>query len=414
MVHTLAPGRRTLSDAPRPVASGDRMDVLDILRGAAIYGILVYNIGALSGYDLITQADREALRGARVDPFAEFALEFLVQGKFYSLFSFLFGVGFAVFLQRAAARGAEAIALFKRRLLGLALIGLVHTVFIWFGDILLLYAVLGFGLIPFARRPDRFVLRWAFAMLLSPIVLYAILLGLTLVFVPTPIESSEGDPPAVLRRAVEAFAHGGYLDIIIGNVVFTAANVVRRLALMFVPRVFGMFLLGFWAGRANIFGNLHAHADLLRRVWIWGVGIGLPLSLLGTYGEGVPRLPTWLGFLEAFFESIGTPSLALGYAAGIVLLFRRDRARRLLMALAPVGRTALSNYLLQSLVGVAVFYGIGLGLFGRLGLLAGLGGATLFFALQIVLSYWWLTFAAFGPAEWVWRQFTYGRRFSLR
>lgn len=158
---------------------------------------------------------------------------------------------------------------------------------------------------------------------------------------------------------------------------------------------------------------MEAHAQLLRRTCAWGLGLGLPLAYLAARpGAATSPLPVWMELLDSGVASMAMPALALGYAAGLALLFRRDIFRGPLMLLAPVGRTALSNYLLQSVA--AVFYGIGFGLFGTLSLVVLLGGVTAFFVVQIAISRVWLTVATFGPAEWLWRQFAYGRGFSLR
>jgi uncharacterized protein len=402
------------TSAARPVDSSTRLDVLDVLRGAAIFGILIYNIGALSGSEFVPGEGR-AWSGW--DHRAAFLLEFFVQGKFYSLFSFLFGIGFAVFIERASQRGVDAVRLFRRRLLGLMLIALVHTTFIWFGDILLTYSLLGFLLVPFVRRSDVTVLHWAIGMLMFPIALYAVLLVIVLAFVPAAPEGASrgGELPAFLARAIDSFQHGSYADVVRGNLAFTVAGIARRLILMFFPRMFGMFLLGLLAARRGVFADAGAHRPLLRRVLVMGLAVGIPCAFVGAWlgDSNVPRMPTPLGLVEVTAESIGTPALSLAYAAGLTLMFMQPIGRRVLLALAPVGRTALSNYLLHSIVGVLVFYGIGFGLFGTIALVPSLLGAAAFFAVEMMASRWWLRVADFGPAEWIWRQFTYRRRFPL-
>jgi uncharacterized protein len=344
-------------------------------------------------------------------------LAVLVEAKFYSLFSFLFGVGFAVFIQRAEMRGADARRLFKRRLVGLLIIGLVHTLFIWFGDILATYAVLGFVLVLFMRKDDRTVLRWAFALLLTPILLYALAVVLTGRSGSAPASvaapgDEEGLPP-ILTAATAKFASGNYLQGVEGNVVFTIANVIRRLILMFFPRVLGMFLLGFWAGRQGLFANAAGYRGLLRRVCLWGLALGVPLNVL-VFVIDAPVMgpPTLEGLLDMTLRSIAVPMLALGYAAGLTLLFQKSAA--LTEAFAPVGRMALTNYLMHSVVAVIVFYGIGFGLYGGVSLAANMAGAVVLFAVQMAVSRLWLSRAAFGPAEWLWRWFTYGQRIPLR
>ena len=397
--------------AGAPVSAGERVAVLDGIRGVAVLGILLINIDALSGYAFTPASAHTILRNETADAITWFLLATLVEAKFYSLFSFLFGVGFAVFVQRAAARGADPAGLFKRRLIGLLLLGLIHTLLIWFGDILVTYALLGFVLVPFLRRGDRAVLCWAAAMLAAPIGLY----GLLFAAAGQPAQPATGDTdglPAVLASAAQSFAHGNYWQILAGNVVFTVANVVRRLLLMFFPRVVGMFLLGFYAGRNNLFSRLDEHRRLATNTFVAGVAIGLPLSVvgwgLGDHAVGPPTMP---GLIETVIKSIGVPLQALGYGAGLWLLF--SRAPRLMAPLVPAGRMALSNYLMHSVFGVVIFYGIGFGLFGRVSLTPAVLGALGFFIVQIFLSRWRLQRAQFGPAEWLWRIFTYGRLIPL-
>jgi uncharacterized protein len=403
----------TAAAASAPVTGAERVDVLDVMRGIAVLGILLVNVDSFIGYgfDLPGAADSAA---AGFNDLAGFLVEFLVQGKFYCLFSFLFGVGFSVFIQRASARGHDGIALFKRRLIGLLLIGVVHTCLIWYGDILTSYALIGFGLIPFLRRDDRAVLRAAALWLASPVAFYLVMLALARLAAPPAAQTSDaGDLPPVLANAVNSFAHGSYPDVVKGNVVFTIANVVRRLILMFFPRVFGMFLLGFWAGRANLFARLDEHAPLLGRVCVLGFTIGLPLAFAGAAlgGSGSPRRPDLIGLLDMTAETIATPALALAYGSGICLLYRSFPAA--LRLAAPVGRMALTSYLTHSVVGVIVFYGIGFGYYGQISLPVALAGCAAVFLMQIVVSRLWLSMAAFGPIEWLWRMFTYRRRFAL-
>ena len=404
-VSTLAP------PVSAPVAAGERVAVLDGIRGMAVLGILLINIDALSGYAFTPASAHTILRNETADAITWFLLATLVEAKFYSLFSFLFGVGFAVFVQRAAARGTDPAGLFKRRLIGLLLIGLVHTLLIWYGDILVTYALLGFVLVPFLRRGDRAVLRWAAAMLAAPIALYALLFAAA----GQPAQPAAGgteELPAVLASAAQSFAHGNYWQILAGNVVFTVANIVRRLLLMFFPRVVGMFLLGFYAGRNNLFSRLDEHRRLATNTFVAGLTIGLPLSVVAwELGDHAVGPPTMAGLIDTVIKSIAVPLQALGYAAGLWLLF--SRAPRVMKPLVPVGRMALSNYLMHSVAGVVIFYGIGFGLFGRVSLTPAVLGALGFFIVQIFLSGWWLQRAQFGPAEWLWRVFTYRRLIPL-
>lgn len=405
--------------APAPIASSERLEVLDALRGLAILGILLLNISGFSGIEFMSPAQKASVWGAEYEQPARVFVNWFVHGKFYALFSFLFGVGFAVFLQRTGSRDGGSARLLKRRLLGLLLIGLVHSILIWFGDILVLYAMFGFLLLAFRNRSDRTLLRWVVALLLCPIVIYGAGAIAVAAMGTTPgsgANSGMGALPPFLVYAIQQFDAGGYRQIVEGNLLFTAAGWVRRIILFMLPRIFGMFLLGYLLGRRGFFRDLEAQKPLLHHVFRVGLGVGLPAS--AGYAWLMERAiylpPTPLGWVMTTLESIGTPLLSLGYTAGITLLWLRPGSQRVLAWLAPVGRMALTNYLLQSLVCVAIFYGIGFDLWMRVGLAPALGISLAIFAVQIVLSRFWLAQFAFGPVEWLWRQFTYGKRVALR
>lgn len=391
--------------------TGERMDVLDAVRGVAVLGILFVNIESLSGWGFVSPEARASLPLAAWDDETMFLVGVLVEGKFYALFSLLFGVGFAVFVNRAQVRGADAGRLFKRRLVGLLLIGVIHTLLIWFGDILVTYAILGFGLLPFLLKDDRTLLRWAAILFLLPAVLSLAAATVVALAIPPDQAPTPGGPlPPVLANAADAFARGNYIQVVEGNATFTVANLLRRFGLMFFPRVFAMFLIGLYVGRRGLLTHVSEHRQLFQRVALWGAVVGLPLSLVG---HGVPdRLGGAASIaVDGVANSIAIPTLTLAYGAGLCLIFARSRA--LMRAFAAPGRMALSNYLLHSVAGVIAFYGIGFGWFGRLSMASALAAAVAFFVVQMILSRLWLERAAFGPAEWLWRMFTYRRRFPL-
>jgi uncharacterized protein len=399
------------------VNRAERLDVLDVIRGFAVFGILLMNIVPFSGAMMFNLGDASSLPGARFDRAGEFFLELFAHAKFYSLFSLLFGVGFAIFLDRASAPGADPARLFRRRLTGLLIIGVIHTVFIWFGDILNVYAILGFLLLPFRRSSNRTLLVWATAACVAPIAIYGLALIVAIAAGVRP-EAAAAEPaalPPFLADAVRAFAGGSYPDVLRGNLVFTAAGWMRRIITMFLPRMFAMFLFGVWAHRAGIFREPARHDALLKRVCAWSLAIGLPASAAGAWmgDPGVQLIPDGRGFVWTVLLCAGSTGLCFFYAAGLTLLFQQPSWRRRLMVLAPVGATALSNYLFQSVLAIAIFYGLGLGWFSHVSVVVALLIACGMFAVEILVSHIWTARAAYGPAEWVWRQFTYGRRLPL-
>ena len=419
-----ANSRSAIGEAPaahRPVAADARLHVLDVLRGLSLFGILQANVLVFSG--LLFMALVGDLTPSPLDEAVGFVIEALVHGKFYSLFSLLFGIGFHVFLSRAGTRGGPAKPLFRRRLWLLLAAGFLHATLLWSGDILMLYAMVGFVLIPFHGLRSRTQLAWVVGLVAVPVVAYALMWGAGIPdpFAPPPVDPVDPAPGAAGGFDPLAFMmagfQGGYLDVLQANLVSLVGRWMDLLITLRPPKVLAMFVLGLWIGQQGIVRDLDAHAGLLRRVAAWGLVVGVPLNVAGAWlvEDATPYLPgSALGMAEVLIGAVGIPLLALGYAAGIALLMRSPAAAKLLMTFAPVGRMALTNYLLQSVICMFVFYGFGLGLYGQVGTAAASGIALLVFALQGPLSRWWLGRYQYGPAEWAWRRMTYRVPVAMR
>lgn len=401
-----------------PVGQGERVEVLDVLRGAAIFGILIANMLVVSGYYFLSPEQQAVLPTSASDGVVVHLIHVLLEGKFYSIFSLLFGIGFAVQLGRAAGKGIAFPALFRRRLTGLLLIGLVHAVFIWSGDILLLYALLGFLLVPFHRASDRTLLVSAVTCLALPVLIYLLLMALGAgdPFAAMEAAAPEGDGPDIFATMLAGFRSSNWFDAWRSNLMMLVGRWVDLFITMRFPKVFGMFLLGLYVGRSGV--GLHRGRDreLLRRLAILGIAIGVPANLLMARLQemGVYLPASGLGLLQVVTASIGVPALAQGYTAVLVLVFRSAAGARILAPLGWAGRMALTNYLMHSVIMVGIFYGIGLGWYGRLGPTATTVLALLICLVQVPLSAAWLARFQFGPVEWLWRQFTYRRRMPLR
>lgn len=407
--------------AHRPVAADARLHVLDVLRGLSLFGILQANVLVFSG--LLFMALVGDLTLTPLDKAVGFVIEVLVHGKFYSLFSMLFGIGFHVFLSRAGTRGGPAKPLFRRRLWLLLAAGFLHATLLWSGDILMLYAMVGFALIPFHGLPSRTQLAWVVGLLAVPVIAYALMWGAGIPdpFAPPPVDPAGPAPGAAGGFDPLAFMmagfQGGYLDVLQANLVSLVGRWMDLIITLRPPKVLAMFVLGLWIGQQGIVRDLDAHAGLLRRVAAWGLVLGIPLNVAGAWlvEDATPYLPgSALGMTEVLIGAVGIPLLALGYAAGIALLMRSPAAARVLMTFAPVGRMALTNYLLQSVICMFVFYGFGLGLYAQVGTAAASGIALLVFAIQVPVSRWWLNRYQYGPAEWAWRRMTYRVPMAMR
>lgn len=400
-----------------PTTSDERIEILDVLRGFAVGGILIGNIQWFSGYgrmpvDLLHQT------GA-IDQITHFLVNFFIEGKFYSIFSFLFGFGFALQIARAERRGDTKAVVFKRRLVWLFVIGLLHAYLIWAGDILSVYAVTGFFLFLFRRKPDASLLKWAFALLAFPILGYvSFYIFSTLFLAPAAATVDLARKTESWNRMVAAVSQGGYWEIITGyNLRYAIGRYENLIADMRFPKLLAMFLLGFYAYRRNFFGDLLTSQAFFRRVLLYGLILGIAgnavlASLMWMGGAFNP--PSVLGIAGTIAYAVGVPSLALAYIAAVALLWRKAAWRRRLAPLAPVGRMALTNYLLQSVICVILFYGYGFGLFGKFGAAVSTGFALLIFLFQMLISNLWLKYFLYGPMEWIWRQLTYNRRLNIR
>ena len=402
-----------------PLAETERAELLDALRGFALFGVCLANIfGAFSLWDAPGAPPAAGLPTAATDPAAAFLIRALVEGKFYSLFSLLFGIGFAVQLQRATARGDAGLHSYRRRLWGLLGIGMVHLLFIWPGDILAFYALVGLLLLRLRNLSDQALLRWAVVLLLLPVPMWAVFWlggGWTGGGVPlTPAApfyavGSALDKPLGLKSFYEVVANS---DWVLFYKSMRSGFFYRAGDLLFqwrVCKVLAMFLLGLWVGRHQLFRQPEAHLPLLRRVAGWGLVLGLPASLLGAYLDLNDAYQQGLapGLAHAGLYALGVAPLAVGYAALFAQAWARPGGRRVLGQLAPLGRMALTCYLSQSLIALFLFSGLGLGWVGHLGPTLLWPLALGIITLQLLGCRWWLRRHQLGPAEWLWRSFTY-------
>ena len=397
----------TSTDRRSALPARERIPALDVLRGVAVAGILFANVLVFFGLVFLPAERAAALPTAAADSVVRFLERVLIEGKFYSIFSLLFGIGVGLQLARG---GEEVLPRFRRRLRILLAIGAVHAFLIWSGDILMLYALLGFTLPWFARKSDRELLRWVAILLAIPTVLYALALAVwMLVGPPGNPDASESVVPAGFLAILERMGTGGVKDAFVGNLLMVAGRWADLFATMRFPKVLGMFVLGLWTVRAGIALHPSAHRSLLARWSLLGLGVGLPANLAAAWAAGQwAYLPPRAGvLLGVAMQAVGIPLLALGYAAAIGLL--AVDGRRLPMVFAPLGRMALTNYLMHSVICVALSYGFGLGLWWRIGASTAVTIAAVIILVQIPLSAWWLSRHRFGPVEWVWRRFTYAR-----
>jgi len=407
-----------LGSATGPVRPGTRIELLDGLRGVALFGVLWANVlWFFSGYGELTSSEASQLATASMDGVALQFETFFVVGKFISIFSFLFGVGLALQLSRISGTPTEFGIMYRRRMTWLLVIGACHALLVWYGDILHLYAVLGLGLLVAARLPDRSLLTIGlFLALLGPAVIDVVLLGLPRLTDGTLDPAATFDARWTAASAHrDAFASGSYGEIVRANVADVWAWLTTDDALSTGVASFGKFILGLWVGRSGVLSRVGSAAGaavspndrrVLLRVGTVGLCVGTTLqvaAMADVFGGG----NDWLNVADALLWNAGVVGLAASYVCGMALGYTNSRGRRWLMWFAPVGRTALSSYMSQSIICILVFHSVGLGLYKQVGPVASFGVAAVIFSAQVALSALWLRYFRFGPAEWLWRSLSY-------
>ena len=400
-----------------PVKTNEREIFMDVLRGFAVLGIFIANLG--SGFSWYRESDH--LTGPMLLPDWDHKMQYLhqmfIEGKFYSIFSLLFGWGIALQVKRGIDKGVNAIPTIKRRLLFMLLLGAIHLM-IWPGDIVFFYALLGFLLLPFRKCSDKALLITGIALILLPILLYAAKMQWPWLNAPAGILFDTGYKVDHLLNNLNSEAdfknllkHGNWWAIFKSDI----AGFFGRYGYLFfvsrIPKVLGMFLIGYILGRSDFYKNIMQHKKLLYGIIVFGLVVGLPanykLAYYMSWYEGDYFDLKTNGFYQTLAYAFGVVPLALTYVAAFMLSFQTTSGKKILSVFAPVGKMAFSNYIMQSLIGNFVFLGAGLGYLGQVGPLYYTLFGIAVFIVQIIGSTIWLKYFNYGPLEWLWRSATY-------
>jgi len=405
-----------------PVQTKEREIFMDILRGFAVLGIFIANLG--SGFTWYRESDH--LTGPMLLPGWDHKIAYLhqmfIEGKFYSIFSLLFGWGIALQVKRGEEKGINAIPTIKRRLVFMLLLGAIHLL-IWSGDIVFFYAMLGFLLLPFRKFSDKTLLITGAVLIFLPILLYAAKMNWQWLNAPAGILFQTGETVDFLLNGTKSEADfkkllvdGNWWNVFKENL----SGFFFRYGYLFfvsrIPKVLGMFLIGYVAGRSEFYKNILRHKKLLFGVIVFGLVVGLPANYyLAHFMSGAEGDYFGLkinGFYQTIAYAFGVVPLALAYVALFMLSFQTEVGKKVLSVFAPVGKMAFSNYIMQSLIGNFVFLGAGLGYLGQVGPVYYTLFGILVFIVQIILSTIWLKYFNYGPLEWLWRSATY-RKWQL-
>jgi uncharacterized protein len=395
-----------------PVAASERIPTLDVIRGVALLGIFIMNMPGFST-SYFAGADGSYLWPAWWDRTAETARDVLFSGKFNSMFSMLFAVGFTIQLGRLEQRDpASAKTIYLRRIFWLFVFGVIHSTVFWTGDVLHMFALFGLVLLVLRRAPDKVLVALFAAALLYPVVL-----GAYRVLTTTPELVQQAIARSQAWEASNNAAYGG------GSFFAAVREHTREMIYYYTnlrpflrtlgayAQFFATVLIGLWLGRRNFFQNTGAYLPLVRRVQWWALGVGaLTGAVFGYYiATVVDPTPTPFALVARTCYFVCRIAMTVFYVAIIVRAMHDDVWRRRLAPLATAGRMPLTNYLLQTLIATFIFYGWGLGFWGKVGPALELVLAVgIFFLVQIPLSRLWLRRFAMGPMEYLWRVLTYG------
>ncbi|QYR53814.1 DUF418 domain-containing protein [Lysobacter soyae] len=388
----------------RGVRVAERLEVLDALRGFALFGILMANIQYWAGWMMMSPKETARFHDASELRVMRGIERFLIDGKFYTLFSLLFGAGCVLIMLRLQRDGHAWKRTYFRRMAVLMLIGIVHTLLIWDGDILLLYAVLGFTLPWFAERADRTLLVAAFLLIfVVPFLGKAVFAAMGWAPADYLLDGSlkwlesQGGPQFGGEVAwLQSTNLAEYPKWTLSGTVYSLG---LRLDSWRIPKVLGIMILGLWCGRKIPDGLLTDRA-FLKRVLALGALIGVPATAFYASRKGVNQ--------SDWTSMIGTVPFALAYASAFLLLW--PTAKRVLGVLVAPGRMPLTNYLMQSVVNGVVFFGFGLGWMGTLSMGQTYAWALALFSVQVLVSHLWLIRFEHGPVEAFWRRLTYASR----
>jgi uncharacterized protein len=422
-----------------PVTAAERLVSVDTLRGVAVMGILVMNVYAFAMplaayYNPLIMGGTDALNMG-----TWFFTHLLFDQKFMTIFSMLYGAGVVMMMNRAEARDVPFTSVFYRRSAWLIVFGLLHGYFIWFGDILFHYALMGMIVFLFRKASPRMLITIACIML--PVTL---LINFGSSFYMEELQAdvaaieqmqSDGATPdeeqqqkleawlevrAVFAPTAEDIAaevtayKGTYVEALAQRAPFVAFMQLNLTLVFVVWRVGGLMLLGMALMKLGVLSGQRS-MRFYRKMTVIGYGVGLPLAILSAVildaHQFDPLYVARYGGIPNYFGSI---LVAFGHIGAVLLVVKSGAFQAAVHRVAAVGRMALSNYLAHSLVMTSLFYGYGLGLYAEVPRIWQQGFVAALIGLQLALSPWWLKHFRFGPAEWLWRSLTYGQRQPMR
>lgn len=376
---------------------------LDMMRGIAILGIFLVNM--LSFHSPFLYIEPLKWWKNPLDQGIYIFIDIFIQASFYPLFSMLFGYGLVMLSEKTQQKGLSLYPIALRRLFFLLIVGLAHAIFVWHGDILFNYALLGFIFLLFIKLSGKKMLVLGSIFYLMPNLLLLGLLGMAVLFMPG--EESTVSVPLLAAQSVEIYQQGTFLEITKQRIAdWTYTNNVWGLVFMLFT-LFPLFLIGGGAAKYKWFEKTSQYRKGFMITFFVTFLLGLSFKIIPYLGEA--NLAT--NYMQ---DMIGGPLLAISYALMIAYLAEIKWLQKLVTTISNVGRMSFSHYLFQSILSTLIFYQYGLGLYGQVSVAFGTLLVLIIYGSQLLFSMLWLKYFYYGPLEWIWRNFTYGNKQKMR
>lgn len=393
----------------QPTGPKDRIIALDFLRGFALLGILLVNVQSFA-MPFAAYFNREAYGDLTGINLAVWTFTHLfADNKFMTIFSMLYGAGIILLTQKIDENGGRPAGLHYRRTFWLLVIGFTHAYLLWYGDILVAYSLIALVAFFFRKLSPSWLIVWGIgALLIGSLITYWV--GENYPFFHPQIQAdfiSAWSPSDAALAEEIAIYQGGWLRQMDHRVPESAE--IQTTAFLFWSfwRAGGLMLIGMALFKIGVLTGQRSNR-FYRNMLIIGFGVGFPLVIYGIVSNTNSGWSLeYARFTGSLFNYWGSLGVSLGYIAIVMLISNKRLLQPLVDRLAAIGRTALSNYLLQTLLATFIFYGFGLGLFGQVERLGQLLIVLGIWTIQLIVSPIWLRYFRFGPAEWLWRSLTY-------
>ncbi len=382
----------------QPVSLDERVKAIDLMRGFALFGILIINM--LAFHSPLSYIDPYKWFDGKINEGVYLFIDVFIQASFYPLFAMLFGYGLGMQFLRAEAKNQSFIPLAVKRLFVLLLFGIIHAFLIWYGDILITYAIMGFLLLGMIRLPSSWLMAFAG-------IIYAVphLLLLAIMFIAAAADPNIYVGYMEIENSIQSYQSGSFAEIFRQRLEdWTYSNGLANYIIL-IATILPFLMIGAAAAKWRLIERTQEK----RKLWLFLAIVPLLIGLILKSGPFLFNPNYAFVYLQDIF---GGPLVAIGYAAIIALLAQKTSMQKLLSPIAKVGRMSLTTYITQSVLATLIFYSYGFGLYGQVDLLTGTLIAIGIFVIQLIFAELWFEKFSRGPLEMVWRKWTYGNKFE--